>query len=244
MDFDVRWVAETGSTNADVHQLALAGEPEGVVLVADHQRAGRGRRGRSWQDQPDSSLMLSVLFRPKLAADELGVITTAVALAMAEACGVVCGIEPTLKWPNDLVVEHGKLAGVLAEGVIIDAAVEAVVVGIGVNVNWAENPPDGGVALNHITGGEVDRRALLGAFLDALGGHYDDCGNAEGRRRLRDRYLQRSATVGRRVRVELVEDTLAGTATDVTVAGHLVLQTEEGPVRTITAGDVVHLRPT
>src|SRR5688500_2711884 len=125
----VRWVAETGSTNTDAMGLAHDGEPEGQVVVADHQRAGRGRLGRTWTAPPGASLLVSVLLRPP--APVVGAVAMAVGLAMAEAVEELTGVEARLKWPNDLVVPvpgpgldgsgpdrsgpDRKLAGILAE---------------------------------------------------------------------------------------------------------------------------------
>lgn len=238
--WDVRWVAETGSTNADALDLARLGAPEGLVLVADHQTAGRGRLGRTWTAPPGSSLLCTVLLRPPAAVAELA--TTAAALAMAAAVTATTGVEPRLKWPNDLVVDDRKLAGVLAEADWADPAGPAVCVGVGVNCNWPEEVPAelAGrlVALNHLTGREVDRRALLDAYLAALADRYPIDPAA-----LLDEWRARSATLGRRVRVELPDGTtVEGTAAGVTDGGHLVVDADGGGRRTFAAGDVVHLR--
>ena len=116
---DVRWVDETGSTNADAMELARQGEPEGIVLVADHQTAGRGRAGRTWTAPPGAGLLLSVLLRPPAPVVDLA--TMAVAVSAAAAVESVAGFAPRLKWPNDLVwpgdgsAPDRKLAGILAE---------------------------------------------------------------------------------------------------------------------------------
>ena len=116
---DVRWVSETGSTNADAMELAQQGAPEGIVLVADHQTAGRGRAGRTWTAPPGSGLLLTILLRPPARVMDLA--TMAVAVAAAEAVASVAGFAPRLKWPNDLVWPGDgpgpdrKLAGILAE---------------------------------------------------------------------------------------------------------------------------------
>lgn len=244
---DVRWLDATGSTNADLLALASAGGAAGIVLVADHQDAGRGRLGRSWQAPPESSLLVSVLVRPPPAVAD--VVTMAAALAMAEAVESTSGVRARLKWPNDLVVAVGgtdrKLAGVLAE---TDGA--AVVVGIGVNVAWPpELPADLAAtmtALDRLAAAAVDRADLLVAYLQALEVGYGQLLGDGGRRSLLAAWTARSATLGRGVRVELgpaVAD-VVGTAVAVTEAGHLVVETAAGTRRTFAAGDIVHLRPT
>ncbi len=259
---DVRWVAETGSTNADAMELARQGESEGIVLVADHQTAGRGRAGRTWTAPPGAGLLLSVLLRPPAAVMDL--CTMAVAVAAAEAVEAVAGFAPRLKWPNDLVwpgdgsEPDRKLAGILAEadwpaGSTPDAGYRApdptqrvvVVVGIGINVTWpADLPPDLAdiaVACNHVTDVTVDREDLLIALLERLGPRYDAL-LAGDRPSLLDAWRQRSATLGRRVRIELGADDVEGTAVDITDDGHLVVATLEGDRRTFAVGDVTHLR--
>jgi BirA family biotin operon repressor/biotin-[acetyl-CoA-carboxylase] ligase len=256
---DVRWVSETGSTNSDAMALARDGAPEGVVVVADHQSSGRGRRGRSWVAPPGSSLLVSVLLRPP--AKVAGVCAMAGGLAMAEAVdqvvGTVAGLG--LKWPNDLVVDDRKLAGVLAEadwpaGVSDSSGWRepgptervAVVVGIGINVNWPDSLPDelaeSAVALNHLVGREVDRAELLEAFLRRLDEVYAGLVGAGSADHLLEAWRERSATLGRRVRVDLGAEDLEGTAVDVTDDGRLVVETLEGDRRVVAVGDVVHLR--
>ena len=237
---DVRWVDGTGSTNADAMALARDGAPEGIVLVADHQTAGRGRLGRTWQAPAGASLLTTVLLRPS--PDVAEVVTFAVALAMADGVEVVTGgaVRPRLKWPNDLTVDDRKLAGVLAEADWHDGVV-AVCVGVGVNCNWPDDVPHELrgtlVAINHLTGGEVDRRALLDAFLHALGDRYDGLDRAA----LFADWRARSATLGRDVRVDVGGDIVEGSAVDITAEGHLVVETGEGR-RTFAVGDVTHLR--
>src|SRR4051812_11398972 len=158
---DVRWVDETGSTNADLLELARQGAPEGIVLAADHQTAGRGRQSRSWIAPPGSSLLVSVLLRPD--PSEVNRCTMALAGAATEAIETVAGFAPRLKWPNDLVWPGDgsgpdrKLAGILAE---VDWSVSdagpAVVTGIGLNCNWPADVPDElvdvMVSIDHVTG--------------------------------------------------------------------------------------------
>ena len=212
---DVRRFDELDSTNRYLLDEARAGAPEFVVAVADHQTAGRGRLGRTWEAPPGAALLCSVLLRPSLAPERLHLVTAAVALAARDALDG----RPDIKWPNDLLVDGRKLAGVLAE-----ADLPAVVVGIGINVTWA---PPGAACV----GEDADREAVLARFLealDALYGRWDE---------VSARYRTECATVGRLVRVELMGATFEGEAQGITDDGHLVV---DG--RVIAAGDVIHLR--
>ena len=250
---DVRWVADVGSTNADLLAAARAGAPEGRVLVADHQSAGRGRHGRTWSAPPGASLLVSVLLRPVVPLDRLHACAMAVAVAASEACSAVCDADVRLKWPNDLVVEAPgglrKLAGVLAEAHIQGRQLSAAVVGMGLNVNWPDPLPEElagrATALNHLCGREVDRLELLVTWLRGLERWYGGIarGQADGWARLRDAYRARCTTIGQAVRVELADGDLVGTAVDVSEEGHLVVEGEDGWVRPVAVGDVVHLRP-
>src|SRR6478672_1322809 len=185
---DVRWVAETGSTNADALELGRQGEAEGVVLVADHQTAGRGRLGRTWQAPVGGSLLCTILLRPP--ASVAASTTMAVAVAASEAIAELTGQVARLKWPNDLVwpgdgtAPDRKLAGILAE-VDWPAASQissgwkeprpqdrlVVAVGIGINVAWGDDVPadlaDLAVALDHLTAPEAApaREVLIVAML-------------------------------------------------------------------------------
>jgi len=264
----VRWVPETGSTNADLLSEAQAGAPAGQVLVADFQNAGRGRLDRRWEAPPASSLLVSVLLRPDLPPRAAHLSAVAVALAARSACASVAGVTPGLKWPNDLVVDaiagsgdHAalKLGGVLAESVLAGNQVAAVVVGVGLNVDWPEQLPDElvGIAtsLNRRTpdGTAPNRLALLVALLEALDPLVDLLDNEAGRARLASEFRQHCVTVGAPVRVELDGRTIEGTAVAINDAGHLLVaeQPDSGHpgdatgerVHEIAAGDVIHVRP-
>ncbi len=257
---DIRWLEATGSTNADVMALAREGEPEGIVIVADHQTAGRGRAGRTWSAPPGASLLCTILLRPPAGVAPL--VTFALAVAASEAVEELAGFRPGLKWPNDLVVETDgrtrKLAGILAEaewpaGSHIAAGYRepasheraTVAAGIGVNVVWPDSLPDDlaeiAVAVNHVSGVEIDRRTLLERLLARLEVHYARLVSGDVAAVL-DAWRARSATLGRRVRVDLGADDVVGTAIDVTDEGHLVIETLDGSRRTLAVGDVVHLR--
>lgn len=247
---DIRRREETSSTNAEVLELARVGAPEGLVVVADHQTAGRGRRGRVWIAPPGSALLASVLLRPRLAAVDAHLVTLAAALAASDACYQVAGIRPALKWPNDLVLEaplnevgaSGKLAGILAHSLVEGDVLHAVVVGMGCNVTAAAATVPAAVCLEAAAGRPVDRDALLGAWLGHLDHWYASALVGEGgRRNVLEAYRRWCSTLGRRVRVELADGAVEGRAVDVTDDGRLVVETATGR-RWISAGDVVHLR--
>src|SRR5215213_4626616 len=190
---DVRWVEETDSTNTRLLEEARAGAPEGRVLVADHQTAGRGRLGRRWEAPPGSSLLVSVLLRPAVPLGRAHLLTMAPGLAASDACEEVAGLRPGLKWPNDLVVDDAKLAGLLAESVVEGNALQALVVGMGLNVTAA--PAEGATALAEHADRPVERLALLDAWLTRLDARLDGLDEV-----LAD-YRPRCATLGRQVRV-------------------------------------------
>ncbi len=242
--WDVRWFAEIDSTNTYLRDQARSGAPDGLVAVADHQSAGRGRLDRRWEAPPGASLLLSVLFRPTLQAAELHLCTAAVALAGVQACTEIAGVEASIKWPNDLMAGPHKLAGVLAEAEFSGSAVTWVVIGIGINVAWPGPPGVGGTCLDEQRAPEtpVDRSELLDGLLTALAPRRAQLETPEGRRQLAADLRARCTTLGQRVRVELAADVVSGLAQEIDDAGHLVVLTEAGP-RTVTAGDVVHLHP-
>jgi BirA family transcriptional regulator, biotin operon repressor / biotin---[acetyl-CoA-carboxylase] ligase len=243
---DVRWFPEIDSTNRWVLEQARTGAPEGLVAVADHQTAGRGRLGRSWTAPPGGSLLVSILLRPDLPPDSFHLVTAAVALAASDACRAGAGVEPGLKWPNDLLVDDRKLAGVLAEADRAAPSGPAVVVGIGINVNWPDPLPDEleatATSLDRLAGRPVDRVELLVELLVGLEARYAGLGDAAGRVALASEYRRRCSTIGRAVRVELADESFTGEACDVNDAGQLLVTTD-ACLRTVSAGDVVHLRP-
>jgi BirA family transcriptional regulator, biotin operon repressor / biotin---[acetyl-CoA-carboxylase] ligase len=241
--WEVRRFEEIDSTNSYLRTEARNGAPDGVVAIAEHQTAGRGRLDRRWESPPGASLLLSVLLRPHIEAAELHLCTAAVALAAAGACRTVAGIDPIVKWPNDLLVGESKLAGVLAEAEFEAGKVSAVVVGIGINVGWPGPEGVGGICLDDLAESPIDRDELLHALLAELTPRRAQLDTPAGRAQLAAELLDRCATIGQQVRVELAAgEVLVGLATRIDGAGHLVVQVDGG-TRTVTAGDVVHLRP-
>ncbi len=239
--WDVRRFDEIDSTNRYLCREARQGAPEGTVVVAEHQSAGRGRMDRRWESPHGASLLASALFRPDFDPAELHLCTVAMARAAAEACRREAGVGPVLKWPNDLMVGGEKLAGVLAEADLEGAGGCAVVVGIGLNIDWPGPAEGAGTCLRDLGAAPVDRELMLASLLGALSARRALLDSAAGRREVAAEFRSRCSTLGRRVRVELVAEAVVGVALEVDDAGHLVIGTPSGP-RTVSAGDVVHLR--
>jgi len=224
----VEVVEETGSTNADLLAAAVAGAPDRSVLVARHQTAGRGRLDRRWDAPAGTNLLVSLLFRRL--PDHVHELTQRVALAAADAVLAVGGVRAGLKWPNDLLVDGAKLAGVLAQAGAVDGRVDHVVVGIGVNVGWA---PEGGARVGDPLD-PLDPLDLLRAMLAAYDALPDD---------VHGRYRDALVTLGQRVRVERPADVIEGRAIDVGRDGRLAMLDDCGITHHLDTGDVIHLRP-
>jgi BirA family biotin operon repressor/biotin-[acetyl-CoA-carboxylase] ligase len=245
---DLEVVESTGSTNADLLARALAGEPEGAVLAAEEQRAGRGRMGRTWTAPPRAALTFSVLLKPAGPPARRGWLPLLAGVAVATAVTQVTGVRTGLKWPNDLLTADAKLAGILAE-----AAGDAVVVGIGLNVSTepAEFPPARpgalpATSLRAVGATALDRASLLLAILGELEHWYrawQRVGGDPDRSGLHAEYTRLSATIGRTVRAELPGgQALSGPVAGVDSDGRLLVRVSSGSEVAVAAGDVVHLR--
>jgi BirA family transcriptional regulator, biotin operon repressor / biotin---[acetyl-CoA-carboxylase] ligase len=235
---EVRWFPQLDSTNR--YLADLPGAAAGLVAVADEQTAGRGRLGRSWVAPPGASLLASALLDDALPAEHRHLAVVAAALGAIDAVDAHCGFRPRLKWPNDLVVADRKLAGLLAEA----TGRSTIVVGRGLNVDWPAFPQEleaTATACNR-EGHAAPRADLLVAWLRGLDARLVRL-LADGPAPLRAEHTAASATLGRRVRVERPRDVLEGDAVALTDLGHLVVRVD-GVDHTVSAGDVVHLRPT
>ncbi|MFF5446143.1 biotin--[acetyl-CoA-carboxylase] ligase [Streptomyces sp. NPDC012888] len=241
-------VESTGSTNGDL--AARAAElPEGAVLVAEEQTAGRGRLDRSWVAPARSGLFFSVLLKPGAAvpAEQWGWLPLLAGVATATGLSRGAGVDMALKWPNDLLVtvdgEERKAGGILAE-----RTADGIVLGIGLNVTLTEDelpvPQAGSLALAKAA--VTDRDPVLRAVLRSLEewyGRWRDAGGDPAASGLQETYATGCATLGRHVRAELPGGReLTGTAEAVDAEGRLVVRTAEGERSAVGAADVIHLR--
>ncbi|WP_111766370.1 biotin--[acetyl-CoA-carboxylase] ligase [Nakamurella deserti] len=242
--WSIRAVAETGSTNDDLAAAARSGAADGTVLISELQRAGKGRLGRTWTAPTGSGLTMSVLLSlPTVPVPRRGWIGALTGLSLAAAVRRVAGVDTSLKWPNDLLVDGAKCAGLLAE-----ATADGVVVGFGLNVTLRreELPRPDATSLLLAGASRWDRAVIAAAVLDDLALRLDRWTAAAGdpdRSGLRDDYRKVCATLGVPVRVELPGGgAVTGVARDVTVDGSLEVDTPTGR-RAFAAADVRHLRP-
>jgi BirA family biotin operon repressor/biotin-[acetyl-CoA-carboxylase] ligase len=258
----VEVVASTGSTNADVAARARAGEPEGLVLVADHQEAGRGRLGRTWEAPPRASLAVSILLRPPVDTARWSWLPLLAGLGVVDALRRTCGVPAGLKWPNDVLVpepvrgrppelgEQRKVCGVLAEAVAgQDGTPAAAVVGFGLNVDQhrAELPVPTATSLRLAGAATLDRDTVLRACLRAVAVRYRAWVEAAGDPRssgIGAGYREACLTLGQEVEVRLPggDEAVRGVAEEVDDEGRLVVATAGG-LRALAAGDVGHVRP-
>jgi len=254
----------TGSTNDVARELAAQGAPEGTVVVADEQVAGRGRLGRRWLAPPGTCLLCSILFRPDLHPTQAQCLTQLCSLAAADAIHQIANLHVAIKWPNDLIVENPrsgvsgfrsqvsgsgswkwrKLGGILTESGVMGERLEFVVVGIGVNVNVEPGvlptlAPDATSVLAEV-GRPVDRVALLVALLSGVERRY---GGLQAGASPHAEWAARLATLGQPVTLTTPDGTLTGVAEAVGEDGALLVRAPDGALRRFLVGDVTLARP-
>jgi BirA family biotin operon repressor/biotin-[acetyl-CoA-carboxylase] ligase len=222
------------STNTLLRAFGQQGSLEGTIVFADAQTAGRGQAGRAWISPPQRNLYVSMLLRPSIAPTQAPFMSLLVAVALVDTLrreGAVCGI----KWPNDVLIQGSKVAGILTEMETYRDTVQFVVVGIGVNVNMTQeelNRHLGTIAptatsLRVALGRDVCREHLLAAFMACLEHWYDQF-RALGEATLQEAWEARSLMQGRRISAQTPEMTWKGMPEGINRAGHLVLRQDDG----------------
>ena len=233
------------STNTEAARQAALGVPEWLCVVAREQTAGRGRRERSWVSPKDAGLYVSIVLRPTLTPRDWPLITLAAALAARDALADVCGLEADIKWPNDLLAGGRKLCGILAE-TVEGARGRAVVLGVGINLTeraFPEELRNTATSVEAETGRAPDAERLLAALIQTLATRYETLQGSDGASRIvYDWETHSTFAHGRRVRVALAEETFDGTTRGLEPDGALRVETFEGAVRIVRAGDVTALR--
>ena len=242
---ELHYFNELGSTNTRTRELAERGAPEGEVVIADAQTQGRGRLGRRWESPAGRNLYFSILLRPSLAPAHAAQITLMAAVALAETLDSFIAQTAEIKWPNDILVGGRKLAGVLTEAACSADAIEYVILGIGINVNYRrDDMPEEirarATSLADLSGAFVARENVLARLIHALDRCYGVL-EQSGFDALRPRWEARFALRGKRVQVEHLDQKIVGRARGIAPDGALLVEDENGALHNIYAGDVIAL---
>jgi BirA family biotin operon repressor/biotin-[acetyl-CoA-carboxylase] ligase len=229
------------TTRREAAARAGRGEPEGTVVVAAEQTAGRGRFARPWLSQRDAGLYCSLVLRPRLAAAEAPVVTLALGLATGRALHRVSGVACDLRWPNDVLMNGRKCCGILTEMTAAADRVEHIVAGIGVNVNHSQFPPElaaSATSLRLETGCEYVLDVVLTEVLAEVDRYLEILGQ-RGPAAIVELFSRASSYVrGKRVAVVNADTELAGVTAGLTPAGVLLLRRDDGVVAPVLAGSV------
>jgi BirA family transcriptional regulator, biotin operon repressor / biotin---[acetyl-CoA-carboxylase] ligase len=236
---------ETDSTNEVAFRLAEEGAEEGTVVVAEAQRRGKGRLGRRWESPSGVNLYCSVILRPPILPTRAAQLTFLSSVAVARAIAATTSLQPFIKWPNDLLIDGRKVAGLLNEMSAETEKVNFIVLGIGVNINMRRDQFPGelrhpATSLMLEEGREVSRLAFTRALLEAL----DELYSAylfHGYGTVREEWLARCGFLGRRVRISFQENELSGTAEGIDEDGALLVRLADGKTERVLAGDVTIL---
>ena len=237
---------ELDSTNTYARRLAEQGAPEGEVVIAEEQTQGRGRLGRIWVSPPYINLYFSVVLRPGLSPIHAPQITLMAAVALADAVAEFISRPPVIKWPNDILVDGRKLAGILTESSCTSERIEFVILGIGVNVNFPRELMADGIrerATSLMEAGQksVSREAFLRRLLQDLDRCYGIL-QESGFGAIAPRWEGYFGHRGKKVRVEMTDDVLIGTAKGIDRDGALIVQSDQGVLHRIIAGDVTAVK--
>jgi len=230
------------STNNCAKAVAGCGAGEGTVVIAEHQTNGKGRHGRVWQSTPNENLMFSIVLRPKLPPEDLNLLPLYVAVAVSDAIERLAGIKLECKWPNDLLINGKKVAGILIEGSYKQNSIDYVVIGVGINVNQLRFPGEieaTATSLRLEIGKEVDRIPLFREILVSMENIYRNS-SSRGFQSIIPQWLAHTHMINRTISVSQQGTVFSGTVKGLSPEGGLVLQTD-GAERTVFAGDVTIL---
>ena len=235
----VHFARETDSTNLWIKRLAKEGAPEGTLALAEFQSAGRGRLGRSWEVPEGTSVMMSILLRPKFEPQYAPTLTLVMGMAVAKAVKSL-GFDVSIKWPNDVVVSHKKICGILTEMGVRDGKIDYAVIGVGINVNIREFPDemaDKATSLYLESGREFDRSQIPGLVMEAFEEYYEKFAATCDLSGLKEEYESILANYNQPVRV-LAKEPYEGVARGITDGGELLVEKTDGTIVAVSAGEV------
>jgi BirA family biotin operon repressor/biotin-[acetyl-CoA-carboxylase] ligase len=234
------------STNLEAAKRAAEGAAEGLCVVAGEQTAGRGRRERHWVSPLGAGLYFSIILRPQFDQSRWPLLTLMAAVAVHDALLAACSLDTDIKWPNDILVAEKKLCGILAETVETSAS-RAVVIGIGINLTQGAFPPELetiATSVETATGSTPELTSILEALVRELAAHYDVLNKPDGDAEIIRSWCARSSYCeGKRIRVTDGSETLVGTTRGLERDGALRVETDDGEIKVLRAGDVSSVRP-
>ena len=235
----VHFARETDSTNLWIKRLAKEGASEGTLALAEFQSAGRGRLGRSWEVPEGTSVMMIILLRPKFEPQYAPTLTLVMGMAVAKAVKNL-GFDVSIKWPNDVVVSHKKICGILTEMGVRDGKIDYAVIGVGINVNIKEFPEemaDKATSLYLESGREFDRSQIPGLVMEAFEKYYEKFAATCDLSGLKEEYESILANYNQPVRV-LAKEPYEGVARGITDGGELLVEKTDGTIVAVSAGEV------
>ena len=235
----VHFARETDSTNLWIKRLAKEGASKGTLALAEFQSAGRGRLGRSWEVPEGTSVMMSILLRPKFEPQYAPTLTLVMGMAVAKAVKSL-GFDVSIKWPNDVVVSHKKICGILTEMGVRDGKIDYAVIGVGINVNIKEFPEemvDKATSLYLESGKEFDRSQIPGLVMEAFEKYYEKFAATCDLSGLKEEYESILANYNQPVRV-LAKEPYEGVARGITDGGELLVEKTDGTIVAVSAGEV------
>lgn len=229
------------STNTEIHKLAAEGAEHGTVVVAGHQTAGKGRRGRNWESPAEENIYMSILLRPNFATTKAPMLTLVMACSVAEVLGLNGFSNVQIKWPNDLVLSGKKVCGILTEMHLCGTAIDHVVVGIGINVNttgFSAELVDKATSLRLECGKQVDKERIILDIVESFMEVYDRFVKEGDLAFLQEKYNSMLVNRDREVRVLEPENEYTAYALGINQTGELVVRLEDGTKKNVYAGEV------
>lgn len=232
---------ETDSTNNYVKKIAMEGAPEGTLVIAKKQTAGRGRLGRKWISQDESGIWMSFLLRPDIKPENASMITLICALALWKAIDQVCELKTSIKWPNDIVFNGKKVSGILTEMSADTTQINYVVAGVGINVKLKEYDEEINsiaTSIENETGKEVNRDLLIDRFGDIFAEYYRSFEKQQDLSFMKDEYNRQLVNVNNKVKITDGDNSYVATAIGIDNQGELIVRDENGTLKKVRCGEV------
>ncbi|MCX5696902.1 MAG: biotin--[acetyl-CoA-carboxylase] ligase [Candidatus Omnitrophica bacterium] len=238
----IHYFDTVSSTMDSAEELGIKGAPEGTVVISESQTKGRGRLARSWHSPKYKGIYLSLILRPKILPGATPVLTLLCAVSICEAINIACGLEAKIKWPNDILLQHKKLGGILTE---LNAEMDStrfVIIGLGLNVNNDKNSLiPGATSLKEHNKHQLNRIQLLQEILRRIEANYLEF-QEKGPSSIIQKWKAHNITLGKRIKLTYHEEYLEGMAVDIDKDGGLLLRNDAGLTQKVTSGDIVHCR--